>query len=243
MTSEEMIENKAKWWRWLGEESESGGIIRAADLDGYESGGTYGSNVWRPSEHSMMRWTGYYFDQVAREHMTKQITGLRNAEEMPLYSTPEGEIGSEEVVWVETMYPRFHLLDVTWEINGEEVPDTHNSRHLYLGDLNVEQGDNVKVTVQDQTEFVRDPNFLNGPRMTQSREWVVGKPQQITDIDITFTKHSSTEHALAFNEVVFVETQNPTDRILNVTWELNGEVISSGQNSRFLDLSEVNLPK
>ena len=123
MSSEEMIENKAKWWRWLGEESESGGIIRAADPDGYESGAYYSSNVWRPSKHSMMRWLGFYFDQVSREHMTQRITGLRNANEMPVSSTPEGEVGPNDVVWVETMHPRFHELDVTWEINGEVVPN------------------------------------------------------------------------------------------------------------------------
>ena len=243
MTSEEMIEQKAKWWRWLGEESESGGIIKAADPDGHESGQYRISNIWRPSKHSMMRHTGFYFDQVGREQMTQRITGMRNAGEMPLTATPEGEIGQDEVVWVETMYPRFHLLNVTWEINGKEVPNTNNSRHLDLGELDVEQGDNVKVTVKDQTEFVRDPNFLDGPRMTQTREWTVGEPQQLTEVDVTFTNHSTTAHALAFNEIVFAETPNPTDRILNITWELNGEVLSEAQNSRYLNLSEINLPK
>lgn len=243
MTSEEMIEKQAKWWRWLGEESESGGIIRAADPDGYESGQYRSSNVWRPSQHSMMRHTGFYFDQVGREQMTQRITGMRNAGNMPLSSTSEGEIGEDEVIAVNTMYPRFHLLEVTWEINGDVVKDAQNSRHLDLVKYDVKRGDEIKVTVQDKTDFVRDPEFLNGPRMTQTRNWIVGKRQNDTDVDITFTNHSPTSHALAFDEIVFVETPNPTDRILNVTWKLNDEVIESAQNSRFLDLSEIKLPK
>ncbi len=243
MSSEEMIENKAKWWRWLGEESESGGIIRAADPDGYESGAYYSSNVWRPSKHSMMRWLGFYFDQVSREHMTQRITGLRNANEMPVSSTPEGEVGPNDVVWVETMHPRFHELDVTWEINGEVVPNTHNSRHLELAKLDVKVGDTIKVTVQDRTEFVRDPFYLEGPRMTQTREWTVGKPLPKSDVAVEITNHSPTQYPLAYNEVAFVETTHPTDRVLNVTWKLNGKEVPNPHNSRNLDLSKLDLPE
>ncbi|MFC0299234.1 M64 family metallopeptidase [Virgibacillus soli] len=243
MTSEEMIEKQAKWWRWLGEESESGGLIKAADPDGYESGQYSSSNIWRPSKHSMMRHTGFYFDQVSREQMTQRITGMRNAEEMPLTSTPEGEIGKDEILSVETMYPRFHLLDVTWAINGEIVANTNNARHLDLSKYDVKQDDIVKVTIQDKTQFVRDPNYLDGPRMTQTREWTIGSPQNVTEVDVVFTNHSTTAHALALDEIVFVETPNPTDRLLNVTWKLNGEVLADAQNSRFLDLNEIDLPQ
>lgn len=243
MSSNEMIENQVKWWRWLGEESESGGIIKAADPDGYESGQYRSSNVWRPSQHSMMRHTGFYLDQVGREQMTQRITGMRNAEEMPLTATPAGEIGPEEVLAVNTMYPRFHLLEVVWEVNGEIVPNTNNSRHLDLSELDIQTGDTVKVTVKDRTEFVRDPGYLDGSRMTQMREWTIGEPQAFTEVDITFTNHSSTAYALAFNEVVFVETANPTNRILNVTWKLNGDVIEDAENSRFLDLNNIELPE
>jgi hypothetical protein len=243
MTSAEMTEKKAKWWRWLGEESESGGIIRAADPDGYESGNTRGSNVWRPSEHSMMRWLGFYFDQVGREQMTQRITGMRNANMMPVTSTPIGEVGPNDVVWVETMHPRFHMLDVTWEVNGKEVANSHNSRFLKLADLNVKTGDTVKSTVKDKTEFVRDPNFLNGPRMTQTREWTVGKALPLKNVDVKFNMFTPTNRAIAHDEVVFVETPYPNDRVLNVTWKLNGEEISGTNNSRLLEISKLNVPQ
>ncbi|MFA1818910.1 M64 family metallopeptidase [Virgibacillus oceani] len=243
MSAEEMIENEAKWWRWLGEESESGGIIRAADPDGYESGNLHSENIWRPSEHSMMRHTGFYFDQVGREHMTQRITGMRNRGEMPLSSTPEGEVGTDDVVWVETMYPRFHELNVTWEINGEEVASEQNSRFLELAELGVEDGDTVKVMVLDETEFVRDPEFLEGPRMTQTRKWTVGAFLPEKEVDVQFTKHASTERPLAHDEIAYVETANPNDRVLDVTWELNGEEVMDAHNSRLFDLSAQDLPE
>ncbi|MFJ7936408.1 M64 family metallopeptidase [Sporosarcina sp. NPDC096371] len=243
LTSEEMVANATKWWRWLGEESESGGIIRAADADGHESGAYKSSNVWRPSSHSMMRHTGFYFDQVGKEHMTQRITGLRNASQMPVTSTPEGEVGPKDVVWVETTFPRFHVLDVTWEVNGKEIADTHNSRNLQLADLDVKVGDTVKVTVRDQTDFVRDTNYLEGPRMTQTREWTVGQPLPETEVNVEFTNHSYTGRSLAFNEVAFVQTTNPTNRVLDVTWELNGKVVADTHNSRYLNLGELDLPE
>src|SRR5699024_11062890 len=196
MTSEEMIENKAKWWRWLGEESVSGGIIKAADPDGYESGGTYGSNVWRPSKHSMMRWTGFSFDQVLREHMTQRITGLRNKSDMPLDSSHECSIVNEEILLVETMYHRIHLWDVEWELKGEKL-ETNNERYLNLQELDVKNDDIVKVTVRDQTDFVRDPEFLESRRMLQTRECVVCERRQDTEVDVKFTTHYSIEHYIA----------------------------------------------
>src|SRR5690606_19429851 len=104
MTAEQMRAQQAKWWRWLGEESESGGIIRAAGPDGYESGWYRGSEIWRPSSHSMMRWLGFYLDQIGREHMTGRISGQRDAGRMALAHTPTHRpLGTDEVVWVETM--------------------------------------------------------------------------------------------------------------------------------------------
>ena len=62
---EEMVDGQLKWCRWLCEESLSGGTHRRCTR-----AATTPCGVWRPSEHSMMRWLGNYFDQVGREHMT-----------------------------------------------------------------------------------------------------------------------------------------------------------------------------
>src|SRR5690606_9200399 len=115
----EMLEQQDKGWRWLGEESLSGGVIGR-----YESGQTRSSGSWRPSKHSMMRMLGYYFDQVSRERMTERISGRRDLGELALQSTPtDAPVASTDVIWIETPHPTYHELQVTWEVDGEVVAD------------------------------------------------------------------------------------------------------------------------
>ncbi len=76
-TAAAMLTAQTKWWRWLGEESLSGGKI-----DLHEGGGTFPCGQRRPSQHSIMRWIGFDWDQVGREHMVARITGMRNAGQM-----------------------------------------------------------------------------------------------------------------------------------------------------------------
>ena len=230
-STQDMIDTQHKWWRWIGEESLSGGVIGL-----WEGGNTFPCGVRRPSQHSMMRWLGFYFDQVGREHMTYRITGRRNANAMSLVHTPLGEVGPEDVVWVETQHPKYHELTVTWRVNGELVPGTGNSRNLDLAGLGVAAGDVVQVTVQDETEFVRDPNFKNGPRMTQTRQWTVGAPLAPAAVGPAFTLSTPTEHPVGGEDGVFVETTHPTDRVLDVTWRLDGAVVPNPANSRNFDL-------
>jgi IgA Peptidase M64 len=233
---QQMIADQFKWWRWIGEESESGGVIGL-----WEGGNTFPCGVRRPSQHSIMRWLGFYFDQVGREHMTYRITGRRNANAMALTHTPPGEVGPDDVVWVEAQHPTYHELDVTWRVNGVVVPNTNNSRNLDLAALDVEPGDTVQVTVQDPTEFVRDPAFKNGPRMTQTRGWTVGAPLPATPVDVAITLSTQTNRPVGGEDVVYVETTHPTDRVLDVTWRLNGQVVPNPANSRNLDLGTLDL--
>ena len=234
---QQMVADQHKWWRWIGEESLSGGIIGL-----WEGGNTFPCGIRRPSQHSMMRWLGNYFDQVGREHMTYRITGRRNANAMALVHTPLGEVGPEDVLWVETQHPKFHELTVTWQVNGVAVPDTGNSRNLELADLDVEPGDVVQVTVKDETDWVRDPAFKDGPRLTQTRQWTVGAPLAPSSPAPAFTIATPTDHAVAGDEVVFVETTHPTDSVHDVTWRLNGAVVPNG-NRRNFDLGAQGLPR
>ncbi|MEO3930428.1 M64 family metallopeptidase [Micromonosporaceae bacterium B7E4] len=239
LTEQQMIEQQAKWWRWLGEESESGGTIGR-----YESGMYATSGVWRPSEHSIMRWIGFYYDQVSREIMTQRISGRRNTNAMALSATPtDRAVGRTDVLWVETQHPVYHELDVRWAVNGVAVPDTHNSRNLELADLDVRPGDVVRVTVSDPTEFVRDPAIRNGPALTQSRQWTVGaEPSPPSEVDVAFTASTQTdERAVGGRDVVYVETTHPVDRVLDVTWRLDGTVLPNPHNSRNLDLGALRL--
>ena len=232
---QQMVADQHKWWRWIGEESLSGGTIGL-----WEGGGTFPCGQRRPSQHSMMRWLGFYFDQVGREHMTYRITGRRNANAMSLLHTPLGEVGPQDVVWVETQHPKWHELTVTWRVNGAVVPGTGNSRNLELAGLGVAAGDVVQVTVQDETDFVRDPAFKNGPRLTQTRQWTVGAPLAPSSPAAAFTISTPTDRAVAGDEVVFVETTHPTASVYEVTWQLDGAVVANG-NRRNFDLGAQGL--
>ncbi|HEV2950972.1 MAG TPA: peptidase M64, partial [Actinomycetota bacterium] len=233
---QQLVADQHKWWRWVGEESLSGGTIGL-----WEGGGTFPCGQRRPSQHSMMWWLGFYFDQVGREHMTYRITGRRNANAMSLVHTPLGEVGPEDVVWVETQHPKYHELTVSWRVNGQLVPGTGNSRNLDLAGLDVAAGDVVQVTVQDETDFVRDPAFKSGPRMTQTRQWTVGAPQTPTAADPAFTLSTPTDRPVGGEDVVFVETTHTTDRVLDVTWRLDGAIVPNPANSRNFDLGAQGL--
>ena len=232
LTEEQMLAQQAKWWRWLGEESESGGTIGR-----YESGLYQSSGIWRPSEHSMMRWLGFYFDQVARERMTQRMSGRRDLDTLALSSTPtDRPVGPDEVVWVETPHPRFHELDVTWRVGGEVV--ARGTRNL---ELDAQAGDTVEVTVQDPTEFVRDPAIRESSSFTQTRQWTVGAAPPAAPVEDAVTASTPTERAVAGDEVVWVETTHPLDRVPAVTWRLAGSVVPNPENSRNLDLGELGL--
>ena len=125
-TNDEMIAGSLKWFRWLCEESLSGGIITARGSTcgpPHEGGASRTTNVWRPSEHSMMRWLGNYFDQVGRENMTYRIAGRKTANAMALSHTPLGQVGPQDVIWVETQHPKFHELNVSGRSNGVDDPE------------------------------------------------------------------------------------------------------------------------
>lgn len=236
LTEQQLRTQHRKWWRWLGEESLSGGTIGR-----YESGMYACCDVWRPSRHSMMRWIGYYFDQVSREVMTRQISGRRDLRSLAITVPEQKEVGPADVLWVETPHPTYHELDVRWSVNGERVPGAHNTRNLDLAGLDVHAGDKVRVTVQDPTSFVRDPAIRRSGAMTAVRSWTVGTPLPDDDVTPEFTSSTLTDRPVGGEDVVFVETTHPAGEALDVRWRLDGEPLANPANSRNLDLGDLDL--
>ncbi|RKR91984.1 IgA peptidase M64 [Micromonospora pisi] len=248
----QMIADQHKWFRWLGEESLSGGTIGL-----HEGGGTYPCGQRRPSEHSMMRWIGFDLDQIGRENMVARITGMRNAGQMNMGQAPLGTVPGDGVLWVETGQPRYHELQVTWRIGGADGPvlDTRNSRSLDLDPLDLPAGTVVHVEVRDPVgpdgiDWVRNPSTnntasdsgYNGPRFVQTREWTVGDTTAVPSApEADITSATITTQPVAGDEVVFVETNHPTDRIVDVSWSLNGKALPNPSNSRILDLAALKL--
>ncbi|UOZ05947.1 M64 family metallopeptidase [Amycolatopsis sp. WQ 127309] len=215
LTEPQMREQHAKWYRWLGEPSESGGTIGR-----YEGGLYTQTGVWRPSAHSMMKTLGYAYDQVGRERMTQRISA-----KVPLLGdgTPAGTIGADRVVWVRTMHPVDHRLDVTWTLDGRPV---RGSDALDLRHVRVSPGKHtLTAKVTDPTPFVRDP----AARPTATRTWTV---------DTTVTTAPSggpavvgstpTSQPVGGHDVVYVETGEPTGSIPSVRWKLDGRPVASG---------------
>ncbi|MBE2315640.1 peptidase M64 [Solirubrobacter sp. CPCC 204708] len=255
MTSaEQMIAAQHKWFRWLGEDSLSGGKIGL-----WEGGQYFPCGVRRPSQHSMMRWLGFDFDQVGLEHMVARISGLRNAGQMNVQNTPAGAVAKDSVIWVETGHPRFHEQKVTWRVGGpagEVLTAAQDSRNLDLEALNLPAGTVIYAEVRDPVgpdgiDWVRNPSTgntppnsgYNGPRFVQTRTWTVGDTTVTPSAPAAeITAHSSTTQPLAADEVAYVETNRPADRVLPVTWTLNGTALPNPKNSRNLDLGALDVP-
>jgi hypothetical protein len=254
MSAAQMLQAQTKWWRWLGEESLSGGIIGT-----HEGGGTFPCGQRRPSQHSMMRWIGFDLDQIGLEHMVARVTGMRNSGQMNVQNTSTtGAAAKDAVLWVEPGHPRFHEVNVTWRKDGPAGPviAQGTSRNLDLEPLNLAPGTVVHAEVRDPvgpsgTDWVRNPSTnnaaadsgFNGPRFVQTRTWTVGDTTVTPSApEADITRSSQTTHPVAGDEVVYVETNHPADRILPVTWTLNGTTVPNTANSRSLDLSKLNLP-
>ncbi|GAA1527100.1 M64 family metallopeptidase [Actinomadura kijaniata] len=233
LTERQMREQKKKWWRWLGERSESGGVI------GRYEGGLYSTKgVWRPSRHSMMKTLGYYFDQVGRERMTQRISGKVSL--IQDHTPTDAPVGADRVLWLETTHPVGHDLAVTWTVDGRRLKG--GTRNLDLGDLRLRPGTHtVTATVTDPTPFVRDPEIRNSPALTQSRTWTV-------DTKVTtpprndpagFGPTTPTDRPVGAGDVIYAETTHPTHRVPTVRWSLDGRRVRGGERS--LDLKRFRL--
>ena len=236
-TVQQMLDGHLKWWRWLGDESESGGKI-----DRYESGNLFSSGIWRPSSHSIMRWLGNHYDQISRERMTQRISGRRASNALSVTSTAQGTVGPTDAVWLETGHPTFQQLSVTWKRNGTEIPGTADSRNLELAKVTgLAAGDTITATVVDPTAFVRDPTVRDSTSMTQTRTWTVGTTPSTPGPATApvFTSSTPTTRTVARDAEVFVETSHPVDHALNVAWKLDGVAQPNPANSRNFKLGTL----
>ena len=229
MSIEAMLTKQAKWYRWMGEPSESGGKIER-----FEGGSSRTTGVWRPSKHSMMISVGYYFDQVSREQMTRRISAQVD---LIADSTPtDGPVSQDGVVWIETAHPVYHELTTTWAVDGDPVASADNLPYLDLSRLKrPTPAREVSVTVVDPTPFVRDPE-IRKTNLTATRSWSVSLTVRSSPVtpSMALTASTQTERPIGGNDVVYVTTTY--DPVPEVTWQLNGQVVQSATNRRTLPL-------
>ncbi|MGW8366524.1 M64 family metallopeptidase [Streptomyces wedmorensis] len=237
LTEEQLREQRAKWWRWLGEESEAGGTI------GRFEGGLYSTKgVWRPSRHSLMKTLGYAFDQVEREVMVKAISAKVNLVQGHTPNT--APIGADRTVWVDTLHPVGGELSVTWRLDGRALP-TRGARTVDLRRLGVSPGAHtLTATVTDPTPFVRDPAVRASTALTRTVEWTVDAALTTREepVEPAFTGHTPTGVPVGARSVVHADTTHPADRTPAVHWRLDGRPVRpAGRNDRDLDLGSIRL--
>ncbi|MER5963855.1 M64 family metallopeptidase [Streptomyces sp. NPDC002057] len=236
LTESQIRERRAKWWRWLGEESESGGVIGRHEGGLYSTGG-----VWRPSRHSLMKTLGYAFDQVEREVMVEAISAKVNLVQGHTPNT--APVGADRTVWVDTLHPVGGALGVAWRLDGRTLP-TRGARTVDLRKLRLSPGPHtLTATVTDPTPFVRDPAVRASAALTRTVSWTVD-PSLTTARDDTraaFTGHTPTASPVGARSVVHADTTHPVDRTPAVRWRLDGRPVPTGPNDRDLDLRPLRL--
>jgi hypothetical protein len=233
LSAGQMKTEQKKWFRWLDDESESGGRI------GRFEGGQYSTTgIWRPSKHSMMISIGYYFDQVSRERMVQRIS-----EQVHLIAaaTPDASVTHRDVLWVETAHPNYHQLEVRWSADGKEVSSARNSRYLDLKTLTAAPA-SVSVSVSDPTPFVRDP-AIRSSVLTASRTWSVRRDLSTgTPVAPAFTGSTPVDRPVGTSDVIYVITTQSDQRIFPVRWGLNDKALDTAPSSRTLAIASLNLP-
>jgi hypothetical protein len=239
LTTDQMLAQQKKWWRWLGEPSEAGGLIGR-----YEGGLYFDKCVWRPSQHSIMKTLGYYYDQVSREVMTRQISSRVKLVDA---STPTtAQVGNTDTLWLDTQHPVDHELNVTWSLDGTVVPNSANRRSLKLGDLALTPGATHTVTakVSDPTTFVRDPAIQNGAALTQTLTWTVKDAANAAGAaePAAITGGTQNTRPIGRTDVVYVATNHPADgSVPAVTWKLDGTTVPNTDDGHFINLASLNL--
>ncbi|MER7048553.1 M64 family metallopeptidase [Streptomyces jumonjinensis] len=159
LTAADLARQKAKWHRWLGEQSPDGGVVGA-----YEGGGYFVEGLYRPTDNSLMRVTGKPFNLPGVEAM---IAGFYRHSEAVTALTPTDRtlrLGQS----VKTSVPRLHGADgrqlkIRWKLDGKELKYLSDRTRIRVSELTLGLLDRrthrLTVTVEDRTPSVRDPKI------------------------------------------------------------------------------------
>ncbi|MFJ7586420.1 M64 family metallopeptidase [Streptomyces sp. NPDC097617] len=164
LPAERMAARRAKWYRWLGEESPDGGTVGA-----YEGGNYFVTGLYRPTDNSLMRVLGKPFNLPGVESM---IAGFYQHARIATPLTPtERTLRLRHTAKVSV--PRLagadgRQLAVRWYLDGRELKRFQGRTEvsvaeLWLFDLRTHR---LSVTAEDRTPSVRDPKVIRTLRST-----------------------------------------------------------------------------
>ncbi|GAA3089882.1 M64 family metallopeptidase [Streptomyces rectiviolaceus] len=163
LSADEMAAQKAKWHRWLGQESPDGGTVGA-----YEGGGYHGHGLNRPTEDSIMRTLGREFNLPGREAM---IAGFHQHAPVLTSATPtDRQVRGTERIRVEAS----SHARLRWYVDGREARQSRGANSVSPRALRVPadgRAHTVTARATDSNKAVRDPELRK--LLTGSLSWQV----------------------------------------------------------------------
>ncbi|WP_373685148.1 M64 family metallopeptidase [Streptomyces lunaelactis] len=171
LTADRMAAERAKWHRWLGENSPDGGTVGT-----YEGGGYFVKGLYRPTDNSLMRVLGKPFNLPGIEAM---IAGFyRHATVATAVTPTDSTLRSRHTARVAV--PRLAgaattPLAIRWSLDGKELKRFEGRREVRVSELGLKLLDfkkhRLSVTVVDRTASVRDPEIAG--KLRSSVVWTV----------------------------------------------------------------------
>ncbi|WP_327327510.1 M64 family metallopeptidase [Streptomyces sp. NBC_01210] len=164
----DMAGQRAKWHRWLGEESPDGGTVGT-----YEGGGYFVTGLYRPTDDSLMRSLGKPFNLPGVEAM---IAGFYRHARIVTAVTPTDRtlrLGDTAKAAV----PRLtgadgRQLRIRWYLDGRELKPFAGRTQVRVSDLALRLLDlrthKLSITAEDRTPSARDPKIAGTLKTTTS---------------------------------------------------------------------------
>ncbi|MFF4389557.1 M64 family metallopeptidase [Streptomyces sp. NPDC001552] len=169
LPADRMAAQRAKWYRWLGEESPDGGTVGA-----YEGGNYFVTGLYRPTDNSLMRVLGKPFNLPGVESM---IAGFYQHARIVTPLTPTDRTLRLRHT-AKASVPKLAGADgrqlvVRWYLDGRELKRFQGRTEvsvaeLWLFDFRTHR---LTVTAEDRTASVRDPKVVRTLRC--SVDWNV----------------------------------------------------------------------
>ncbi|MFF3426012.1 M64 family metallopeptidase [Streptomyces sp. NPDC002602] len=164
LSADRMARTRAKWYRWLGEESPDGGKVGA-----YEGGGYYVTGLNRPTDNSLMRVLDKPFNLPGVEAM---IAGFhRHANTVTPLTPTDRTLRARDRA--RAAVPRLAAPDgrqlvVRWYLDGRELKRFAGRTEVRVSDLFLlgARTRTLSVRVEDRTPSVRDPKIARTLRTT-----------------------------------------------------------------------------
>ncbi|MER5812907.1 M64 family metallopeptidase [Streptomyces sp. NPDC002033] len=160
---------RAKWYRWLGEESPDGGPVGA-----YEGGGYYVTGLYRPTDSSIMRVLGKPFSLPGVEAM---IGGFHRHANLVTPLTPTDRTlrlwHTAKAAVPRLAAPDGRQLTVRWYLDGRELKRFAGRTEVRVAELWLldPRTHRLSVTAEDRTPAVRDPAVAR--TLTSTATWNV----------------------------------------------------------------------